>query len=690
MYSASNCDQRKVEEEFGARSWLLPDQPIAGKILRFLKVDALFFRRLLYFYNKTKSGVIFNEVSLPMIKHLLWQKKHTVEFKWLLAIAFLLTFLQGQAQTNPIDVEPPFWWAHMKNPSLQLMVHAKDIAGTRATIDDPGIQLKQQIAVENPNYLFLNLEIDSQTQAGDFEIIFSSAGKKVASYTYVLMDRREGSAQRHGFDQSDVIYLLMPDRFANGNPDNDNMSGMLEKANRKNPDGRHGGDLKGIADRLGYFNELGVTALWLNPVLENNMPAYSYHGYAITDFYQVDPRLGSNSEYAELVKKAHQHELKVIMDMVFNHYGTGHKWTKDLPMADWVNQWPEFTRSNYRGGTITDPYAAGYDKEKMLKGWFDHSMADLNQTNEFVAKYLIQNSIWWIEYADLDGIRMDTYPYSDRDFMKHWMHAVKQEYPDFSVVGEVWLNSTPQVAYWQENTQGVFDSELNYVMDFPLKYAIGKAFNEDNGWSSGVAALYESLGLDFLFAHPDQIMTFLDNHDMDRIYNTFGGDINKLEMASTFLLTTRGVPQLQYGTEILMPGWEHDGHGKMRADFPGGWEHDAHNAFTAEGRSIEQNRFWNHLRLLLHWRKNNQVIVNGKLKHYIPEDGVYVYFRYTNDAAVMVILNNNNKEKTIRTDRFAENLDGYHTGSDILHRTYFETLDKISIPAMSARVIELN
>lgn len=606
-------------------------------------------------------------------------------------VAVLMVILNiGQAQTTNIEVEPPFWWTDMQHTSLQLMVHGNHIANTRASINYPGLQLKQQIAVENPNYLFLNLEIDPMAQPGNIEIEFADDGNKVASYTYPLLKRRDGSSQRQGFNSSDVIYLLMPDRFANGDPTNDNMPGMLEKANRKNPDGRHGGDLKGIADRIDYFNQLGVTALWLNPVLENNMPAYSYHGYAITDFYRVDPRIGTNEDYVAFVQNAHGHALKVVMDMVFNHYGTGHQWTKDLPMADWVNVWPEFTRSNYRGGTISDPYAADFDQQKMLKGWFDGSMADLNQTNEFVANYLIQNSIWWIEYADLDGIRMDTYPYSDRDFMKKWMHVVKTEYPNFSVVGEVWLNSTPQVAYWQENGQGDFNSELNYVMDFPLKYAIGKALTEDNGWSSGMAALYESLGLDFLYTHPEQIMTFLDNHDMDRIYNTLRGDLNKLEMAASFLLTTRGVPQLQYGTEILTPGWEHEGHGKMRSDFPGGWKNDAHNAFTSEGRSTEQNRFWNHLRLLLHWRKDHPVIHHGKLKHYIPEDGVYVYFRYTDDAAIMVLLNNHDKEKTILTKRFSENLNGYKTGSDIVHRTYFESLHQISIPAMSARIIELS
>ncbi|HOI32959.1 MAG TPA: alpha-amylase family glycosyl hydrolase, partial [Bacteroidales bacterium] len=496
---------------------------------------------------------------------------------------------------------------------------------------------------------------------------------------------------RQGFTSSDAIYLLMPDRFANGDPDNDDMPGMLEKADRKNPNGRHGGDLEGIIQHLAYFTELGVTALWLNPVLENNMPSNSYHGYAITDFYQIDPRLGGNEKYLELVDRAHKKDLKIIMDMVFNHYGTGHKWTHDLPMSDWVNQWPEFTRSNYRGGTLTDPYASAADQDKMLRGWFDVTMADLNQRNPFVSNYLIQNSIWWIEYADLNGIRMDTYPYSFKEFMQEWMQRIRTEYPYFSVVGEVWLNSGLMVAYWHDQKHNFdgFNSHLNYVMDFPLKSAIGRAFNEANGWSSGVNALYESLSMDFVYGDPNTIMTFLDNHDMDRIATTLGEDIKKQKLAATFLLTVRGVPQLYYGNELGTPGVEHKGHGKMRNDFAGGWPNDSKNAFTAEGRTADENELWNHFRTLLHYRKNTPALQNGRMTHYIPEDGVYVYFRYNEDQTIMIILNNNSEEKTIKTARFAENLKGFDQGTDLLHRTWFEQLDQISIPAMDSRVIEL-
>lgn len=571
------------------------------------------------------------------------------------------------------------------------MVYGQNIGETRVTIDYPGVKTIRVSAVENPNYLFIDLEISEAAVPGVFEIIFTQKGKTTYKATYQLRQRREGSAMREGFNSSDVIYLLMPDRFANGNPDNDDMPGMLEKADRKNPDGRHGGDLEGIMQKLDYFTDLGVTALWLNPVVENNMPAYSYHGYAITDFYKVDPRFGDNETYRKLVEKAKKKDIKIIKDMVFNHYGTGHWWTNDLPMSDWVNEWPEFTRSNYRGGSLTDPYASDFDKDKMLRGWFDVTMADLNQKNPFVANYLIQNSIWWVEYADLGGIRMDTYPYSFQSFMKEWMQRLMAEYPNFSVVGEVWLNVSPQVAYWQENDHNFdgFHSKLNYVMDFPLKYAIGKAFNEDNGWSSGVAALYESLSLDFLYGDTDKIVNFLDNHDMDRIATTLKEDIRKQKLAATFLLTIRGTPQLYYGNELGTPGEEYKGHGQMRNDFSGGWPDDTHNAFEAGGRTTEQNELWNHFRTLLHYRKKTEVLQTGQLTHYIPEDGVYVYFRYNDEQTVMVILNNNQELKTIKLDRFVENLQGFKTGTDLLHRTYFEDLNEISIPAMDSRVIEL-
>jgi len=615
----------------------------------------------------------------------------------ILSVLALLVFLLlgssafAQKKTEQINIEPPFWWVGMQNAELQLMVHGKNIGETRVQLKAEGVKLERVSAVENPNYLFLDLSVSESAKAGFFEISFLKSGKVIHTVNYELKARKQGSASRQGFTSADAIYLLMPDRFANGNPANDDIPGMLEKADRKNPDGRHGGDLEGIIQKLDYFNELGVTALWLNPVLENNMPANSYHGYAITDFYQVDPRLGGNEKYLELVEKAHKKDLKIIKDMVFNHYGTGHKWTNDLPMSDWVNQWPEFTRSNYRGGTLTDPYASEADQDKMLRGWFDVTMADLNQRNPFVSNYLIQNSIWWIEYADLNGIRMDTYPYSFKEFMQEWMLRIRTEYPDFSVVGEVWLNSGPMVAYWHDQKHNFdgFNSHLNYVMDFPLKSAISRAFNEANGWSTGVNALYESLSMDFVYGDPNTIMNFLDNHDMDRIATTLGEAINKQKLAATFLLTIRGVPQLYYGNELGTPGLEHKGHGQMRNDFAGGWPGDSKNAFTAEGRSPDENELWNHFRALLHYRKNTPALQNGRMTHYIPEDGVYVYFRYDEKQTIMIVLNNNNQEKTIKTARFAENLKGFDKGTDLLHRTWFEQLDEISIPAMDSRVIEL-
>lgn len=588
-------------------------------------------------------------------------------------------------------VEPPFWWAGMHNQDLQLMVYGKDISNSRVTVNYPGLELLETVLVENPNYLFLNLRLKPEASAGTIVFNFHSGRKKPLELKYELRERAVGSAARKGFNNSDVIYLIMPDRFANGNPANDNMPGMIEKADRSNPNGRHGGDLEGIRKNLDYFNQLGVTALWLNPVLENNMPAVTYHGYAITDFYKLDPRFGTNEDYRQLIAEANKKGLRVIKDMVVNHFGTNHWMLKDLPMKSWINQWPEFTRSNYRGGTITDPYASEYDRKKMLKGWFDTTMADFNQDNPYVTNYLIQNTIWWIEYAGLDGIRMDTYPYSGREFMKKWMNAIRYEYPDFSVVGEVWLNTSPQVAYWMEdacNADG-FNSNLNYLFDFPLKYAIGSAFNEGHGWSSGLSRLYESLSLDFLYKNPSNIVVFADNHDADRLFTVLQEDIRKYKMAMAFLMTVRGFPQIYYGTEILMTGLEHDGHGFIREDFPGGWDGDKTNVFTRENLSADQKDAWDFLRKLLHWRKDKKVIHDGKTTHYVPENGVYVYFRYNDDESVMVILNNNDESRTFTTERFAENLQGYRSGSDIIHRTHFDQLRMISVPARSARIIEL-
>ncbi len=589
-------------------------------------------------------------------------------------------------------IEPPFWWTGMAESELQLLVYGKDIGKTRVSLNYPGVELKEIVMVENPNYLFINLNIGPKASAGTIQLVFQGNRKRPLVVNYELKARAEGSAQRAGFDNSDVIYLLMPDRFANGDASNDNMPGMREKADRSNPDGRHGGDLTGIIEHFDYFKRLGVTTLWLNPVLENNMPEYSYHGYAITDFYKVDPRFGTNDDYVEMINQAHSKGLKIVKDMVFNHFGTYHWWMNDLPSADWINQWPEFTRSNYRGGTLTDPYASESDKKLMLRGWFDRTMADFNQDNPFVSNYLIQNSIWWVEYAGLDGIRVDTYPYSGKTFMRKWKQRINREYPNFSVVGEVWLNTSPQVAYWMGNASNAdgFNSELKHLFDFPLKYAIRDAFNEPNGWSTGVSRLYESLSLDFLYANPMNIVVFADNHDADRIFTALGDDMRKFRMAMAFLLTVRGIPQIYYGTEIAMTGWEHSGHGFIREDFPGGWEGDI--AIVKDQKNLKENQreALDFMKMLLNWRKNKKVIHNGKTTHYVPENGVYVYFRHNNDESVMVIINNNEESRTFTTERFAENLKGYQTGTDVLHRTYYDQLRTISVPAMSARIIELN
>lgn len=596
--------------------------------------------------------------------------------------------------SQKIDVQrldPPSWWTGMKNTQLQIMVYGENISLTKPNIEYPGVKITQVILVESPNYLFINLEISPAAIAGNIDIDFYKGRKKATSVSYELKQRQKNPDLFQGFDNSDMIYLLMPDRFSNGNPENDDMPGMLEKADRNNPNGRHGGDIQGIVNNLDYLNDLGVTSIWINPLLENNMPAYSYHGYAVTDLYKVDPRFGTNEDYKNLVQTAHKKGLKVIQDMIFNHLGTNYFWKDDLPMQDWYNQWPEFIRSNYRGGAVNDPHASKYDFEKMVKGWFDITMADLNQKNPLMANYLIQNSIWWIEYLGLDGIRQDTYPYPDKDFMAEWMRRVLEEYPDYNVVGEVWLSYPQAVAYWLENDNNAdgYHSHLTNVFDFPLMYAISKAFNEEEGWSTGNAQLYEVLSQDYVYSDPMKLVVFADNHDGDRLFTKLGEDINKFKLAMTVLFTTRGTPQIYYGTEILMTGNEHQGHGFIREDFPGGWDGDEKDAFTRNGRTDEQNEAFDFVKRILNWRKGNNAVQNGKLTHYLPEDGVYVYFRYTEKESVMVMLNNTNEDKEVNMKRFYENLKGYSTGRSVLDRRGWENLDIITVPAKSPLIIEL-
>ncbi|MEI6748765.1 MAG: glycoside hydrolase family 13 protein [Bacteroidales bacterium] len=611
-------------------------------------------------------------------------KKLTV----LLIFVCLAGFINAQAIID--HVEPPFWWTGMKVNTVQLMIHGINIGNTQAITSAKDISVLKVTKAGN-DYLFVDLKISNNAVAGKVKINFLTGKETLTTIDYELKARVKGSAQRNSFNTADAIYLIMPDRFANGDPSNDDMPGMLEKADRTNPNGRHGGDIKGIKDNLDYLQKLGISAIWNTPLLENNMPAYSYHGYAITDLYKIDPRFGTNDSYRDMVEAAHSKGIKVIMDMVFNHYGTGHWWTKDLPQKDWVNVWHEFTRSNYRAPVLTDPYASDYDRNKMEKGWFDTSMADFNQKNPFVANYLIQNSIWWVEFAGLDGIRQDTYPYPDKDFMVDWMKRLREEYPNFNVVGEVWMNTAPQVAYFLDkspNKDG-FRSHLTNVFDFPLMLAIQKAFNEDDSWDGGTARLYDILSQDFVYSDPQKLVIFADNHDIERMYPTLKS-VENVKMTLAFIFTTRGIPLVYYGTEALSDRGSLQGDPGKRKDFPGGWSGDNINFFTNSNLSSDQQSVLDYMTKLLNYRKGNKVIQEGKLRHYIPEDGVYVYFRTLGKESVMVIMNNSKTEKTVATERYKENIDGFATGKDVINGSAINLLDAIMVPAKTVKIIELN
>jgi len=616
--------------------------------------------------------------------------------KKLTIISLLLLLLFQNSFSAEIElqrVEPMFWWAGMKNPKLQVLVYGKNIADTKVDFNYEGINLESVTRVENPNYLFLNLHISEKAKVGKFTISFKKNNKDLLSYEYELKQRVNNSALREGFGSEDVMYLIMPDRFSNGNTENDNIEGMLEKANRKDPNGRHGGDLQGIINKLDYLSELGVTSLWINPVQENNNQKYSYHGYAISDLYKVDARLGDNNLYKELVEKAHKKDLRIVMDLIMNHLATEHFTIKDRPMHNWVHETPEFRRSNFRGSLNLDPYISNYDQEILLNGWFDTNMGDLDQTNPLVANYLIQASIWWVEFSGIDGIRMDTQVYPDKKFMSDWAAAVRNEYPNFSIVGEVWIEQASYLSYFQGNAHNIdgYQSNLTSVTDFPLLKAMQSAFNETDSWNDGLLRLFNTLGEDFLFSDPNQNLIFLDNHDLSRYFSVVNKDLRKMKMATAFLLTTRGTPQLYYGVEILSDGQEHEGHGFIRKDFAGGWAEDKTNAFTKQGRTDEQNEYFDYLKTLLNWRKGNKVISEGKLTHFLPENNLYVYFKELDGKAVMVILNNHDKEdkQLGNVSRYMEGLGNYKTGKDVVSGANYSNFPSITIKAKEAVVIEL-
>ncbi|MFZ4412557.1 MAG: glycoside hydrolase family 13 protein [Bacteroidales bacterium] len=592
---------------------------------------------------------------------------------------------------NIIRVEPCNWWTGMVDNRLQLMVYGTDISNFKASIQDTNLKIVRQTSAESPNFLFLDLIINTSAQAGKYEIKFLLKNKYKTSYFYELKQRDASSAKREGFSNADAIYLLMPDRFANGNPKNDNIKGMPDICNRQDPDARHGGDISGISMHLDYLKDLGTTAIWISPLLENNMKKYSYHGYATTDFYKVDARFGSNEEYKNLINTCHQKGLKVIMDMIFNHCGLEHWWIKDLPFLDWIHQFPVFTRSNYRSETLMDPYASKIDKNLMSDGWFDTSMPDLNQKNPYLATYLIQNSIWWIEYSGINGIRMDTYPYSDQTFMSVWMERINTEYPNFNVVGETWLQRESHTAWFQN---GAFPdlkkhSNLKSVTDFPMQSALTNAFNENDGWSEGLARFYYVLAQDFMYPDPQNIVIFADNHDVSRYFSSINQDFEKWKMAMAFLTTSRGIPMIYYGTEILMTGRKDEGDGKIRKDFPGGWIEDTKNAFFKEGRTELQGEAYKYLQNLLKFRKDHGALQDGKLIHYFPTDGVYVYFRFNEFENIMVVMNNNTKNVKIDLERFQESIKNAKTGIDIINHTEINLEKTFTLNKKSVLILDL-
>ena len=614
--------------------------------------------------------------------------------KIVVLLTLLLSFMTMKAAVKIDRIEPTNWYVGLKNPSLQLMVYGKDIKNADVTTDYPGVKIDSLVRLDSPNYLLVYLNLDG-AQPGEMKLNFT-VGKQKKQVKYLLKAREMKGEERKGFTNADVLYMLMPDRFANGCPENDNIKMKnAYKTDRTQPSLRHGGDMEGIRKNLDYFNELGVTALWFTPVLENDSPDdngnSSYHGYATTDYYNVDARFGSNAEYRRLIDEAHAKGLKVVMDMIFNHCGYWHPWIKDLPSEDWLNatEWlkenarraaenpkaknddkivvnDKYLQTSYKLTPVVDPYASKVDMSETVEGWFVPSMPDLNQKNPHVMTYLIQNSIWWIETAGIDGIRMDTYPYADREGMAQWMKAIDEEYPNFNTVGETWVTEPAYTAAWQKDSKlSDCNSYLKTVMDFSFFDKLNMAKNEEtDDWWKGFNRIYNSLVYDYLYPNPSSVMAFIENHDTDRFLAN-GKDTVALKQALALLLTMNRTPQLYYGTEILMNGTKEKTDGNVRKDFPGGFPGDERNAFTAEGRTQAENTMFNWTSRLLHWRQGNEVITKGSQTQFIPYKGVYVIARQYKGKTVMTILNGKREEATVAVKRYAEIIGDTKTAKDI-------------------------
>ncbi|PIW59910.1 MAG: alpha-amylase [Shewanella sp. CG12_big_fil_rev_8_21_14_0_65_47_15] len=641
--------------------------------------------------------------------------------------------IESPMRSSSPTIEPAFWWAGMQNPELQLMLYSRELPSLpqqlRVDIQGKGIKLKGLEHTDNPHYLFINLDL-SQAEPQTFELLISNTQsgatnqKPLYRLPYTLQARAKGSRERQGFSNKDVIYLITPDRFANGNPSNDNQADMLERIAPENSDGRHGGDIEGIRQQLDYFAKLGVTQLWINPLLENNQPQYSYHGYSITNLYRVDPRFGSNEDYQALVTEANKLGIGVIKDVVVNHIGSNHWWLKDLPSKDWLN-YPAKTQAatiqangpttyestprytSHRRTTVQDPYAAAQDKTDFVDGWFAETMPDLNQGNPKLATYLIQNSIWWVEYAGLSGIREDTYSYANKDFLAQWSKAVMTEYPHFNIVGEEWTANPITVSYWQKgkiNADG-YTSDLPSLMDFPLYEKLIASLNEPEGWDTGFIKLYEMLANDMVYAEPSQLVLFEGNHDTNRLFSLVKENIDLYQMALTYVLTAKRIPQLFYGTEVLMTSPTEGRHdGVVRSDFPGGFASSKVNGFSGKGLSTKQQQAQEFVRTLLNYRKHSPALQTGELVHFVPQNGIYVQFRclanhpapraqHTCNQAdadkVMVIYNKNDQPQPLDLARFKSVLGNSVSAKSVLTGDKIMLNEPLTLPHAGVMLLEI-
>ena len=636
--------------------------------------------------------------------------------KKILTALLLGTTLTMNAAVKIDRIEPTDWYVGLKDASLQLMVYGKDIKTADVTTDYPGVKIDSLVRLDSPNYLLVYMNV-KDAQPGTMTLLFQQ-GKQKKKVNYTLKAREKKGEERYGFSNADVLYMLMPDRFASGRTDNDQIKGMRPyKNDRTQPSLRHGGDLEGIRQHLDYFKELGVTALWFTPVLENDSPDHgtqsTYHGYATTNYYRVDPRFGSNEEYRQLCDEAHAKGIKIVMDMIFNHSGYEHPWTLDMPSKDWLNtpEWlsPEnqakavemktmdgaakvndkYLQTSYKLTPVVDPYASKIDLHETVDGWFVPTMPDLNQRNPHVIKYLIQNSIWWIETVGIDGIRMDTYPYADRDAMAQWMKIIGEEYPNFNTVGETWVTEPAYTAAWQKDSKlSEKNSYLPTVMDFAFYDRINQAKNEEtDAWWNGFNRIYNNFVYDYLYPNPSNVMAFLENHDTDRFLGE-GKDTVALKQALALLLTVNRTPQLYYGTEVLMNGTKHITDGNVRKDFPGGFPGDTKNCFTREGRTQAENAMFDWLSRLLHWRQGNDVIIKGKQTQFIPFNGIYVIARQYNGKTVLTILNGTHKQADMQLDRYAEVIGNTTAAKDVITGRTVKLDKKLSLKSRQTLILE--